>query len=77
MEKAGLIGLVRMKYIESDEDLSMRGEKLLDAIKFDREEGLVPFFVCATLGTTGACSFDNLEEIGNICKYWQKFISFV
>ena len=24
--------------------------------------------VCATLGTTGACSFDTLPEIGPICK---------
>ncbi|KAG1689119.1 Histidine decarboxylase [Nymphon striatum] len=24
--------------------------------------------VCGTLGTTGACAFDNLEEIGPICK---------
>jgi len=26
------------------------------------------FQVCATLGTTGACSFDNLQELGPICK---------
>ncbi|XP_015589121.1 histidine decarboxylase [Cephus cinctus] len=67
VEKAGLIGLVRMRYIESDDDLSMRGEMLAEALSRDREEGLVPFFVCATLGTTGACSFDNLKEIGPIC----------
>ena len=24
--------------------------------------------MCATLGTTGACAFDNLEELGPICK---------
>ncbi|XP_043288605.1 histidine decarboxylase [Venturia canescens] len=68
VEKAGLIGLVRMRYIESDEDLSMRGETLVEALARDREDGLVPFFVCATLGTTGACSFDNLQEIGPICE---------
>lgn len=45
MEKAGLIGLVRMKYIESDDELSMRGEALLEAITHDRAEGLLPFFV--------------------------------
>ncbi|XP_076623505.1 histidine decarboxylase [Colletes latitarsis] len=67
VEKAGLIGLVRMKYIESDDDLSMRGEALLEAIMHDRTEGLLPFFVCATLGTTGACAFDNLKEVGQVC----------
>lgn len=25
--------------------------------------------VCATLGTTGACAFDNIKELGQICKY--------
>lgn len=45
MEKAGLIGLVRMRYIESDDNLSMRGEKLIEALQCDRKEGLVPFFV--------------------------------
>ncbi|XP_032672244.1 histidine decarboxylase [Odontomachus brunneus] len=68
VEKAGLIGLVRMRYIESDSELSMRGDALLEALTRDRADGLLPFFVCATLGTTGACSFDNLKEIGPICQ---------
>ncbi|XP_015188295.1 PREDICTED: histidine decarboxylase [Polistes dominula] len=67
VEKAGLIGLVKMRYIESDEEFSMRGEALEEALARDRADGLLPFFVCATLGTTGACSFDNLMEIGPIC----------
>ena len=45
VEKAGLIGLVKLRYIESDENLSLRGDKLKEAIKTDRENGLVPFFV--------------------------------
>ena len=45
VEKAGLIGLVKLRYIESDENLSLRGDKLKEAIKKDRENGLVPFFV--------------------------------
>ncbi|KAK0089061.1 hypothetical protein PV326_004612 [Microctonus aethiopoides] len=70
VEKAGLIGLVQMRYIESDNELSMKKDMLIKAICQDQKDGLVPFFVCATLGTTGACSFDNLQEIGPICaKY--------
>ena len=30
----------------------------------DELQGLVPFFVSTTLGTTGSCAFDNLYEIG-------------
>ncbi|KAB0805609.1 hypothetical protein PPYR_02579 [Photinus pyralis] len=67
IEKAALIGLVKMRYVETDDNLSMRGPALLQTIKKDREKGLIPFWVCATLGTTGACAFDNLEEIGAIC----------
>ena len=45
MEKAGLIGLVRMRYIKSDSELSMRGDALLESLTRDRAEGLLPFFV--------------------------------
>ncbi|XP_021932712.1 histidine decarboxylase isoform X2 [Zootermopsis nevadensis] len=68
VEKAGLIGLVKMRYIESDEHLCLRGDRLLEVIARDKEKDLIPFFLCATLGTTGACSFDNLQELGPICK---------
>lgn len=67
-EKAGLIGLVKMRYIESDDDLSMRSDLLVEAIKYDQQQGLIPFFLCATLGTTGACAFDNLASLGPICQ---------
>ena len=36
----------------------------------DELQGLFPFFVSTTLGTTGSCSFDALEEIG---RALQKF----
>lgn len=45
VEKAALIGLVKMRYVESDENLSMRGDRLQQAIQKDRERGLIPFWV--------------------------------
>jgi len=30
----------------------------------DMENGMFPFFVATTLGTTGCVAFDNLDEIG-------------
>ncbi|GFS16437.1 aromatic-L-amino-acid decarboxylase [Elysia marginata] len=68
VEKAGLIGLVKLRFLSSDENLSLRGDKLQEAITADRKSGYIPFFVCATLGTTGACAFDILTEIGPICE---------
>ncbi|XP_060856453.1 histidine decarboxylase isoform X1 [Metopolophium dirhodum] len=67
VEKAGLIGLVKMRFIESDDSLSLRGAQVMEAIATDKKQNLIPFFLCATLGTTGACAFDKLEELGPIC----------
>ena len=45
MEKAGLVGLVKLRYIESDQKLSMRGDRLAEAVANDRQNGLIPFYV--------------------------------
>lgn len=74
VEKAALIGLVRMRYIEADEELAMRGKLLREAIDDDIKQGLVPFWVCATLGSTGSCSFDNLDEIGVVCREYNLWL---
>lgn len=68
VEKAGLLGGVKMRLVESDKDLRLRGTQLKAAIKKDKEAGLIPFFVTATLGTTNSCAFDALDEIGLVCK---------
>lgn len=48
VEKAGLIALVKMKFLPVDENFSLRGETLKKAIAEDRKKGLVPVFVCST-----------------------------
>lgn len=68
LEKNAVIAMVKLRHVPSDKKLSLRGEALQAAITQDRQKGLVPFFVCATLGTTGACAFDNLQESGDICE---------
>lgn len=68
VEKAGIIGSMTMRLLPSDEDGSLRGPTLQEAIRKDRQAGLIPCFVIASLGTTGTCAFDNLGEIGPICK---------
>ncbi|KAL9707099.1 hypothetical protein quinque_010617 [Culex quinquefasciatus] len=74
VEKAALIGLVRMRYIEADDGLCLRGRALEEAIEEDIKRGLIPFWVCATLGTTGACAFDNLVEVGDVCKKYKLWL---
>ncbi|KAK9713005.1 Pyridoxal-dependent decarboxylase conserved domain [Popillia japonica] len=68
VEKAGLIGSMMMRLLPSDEDGALRGTTLQEAVRKDREAGLIPCFFIASLGTTGTCAFDNLEEIGPICQ---------
>nr|ATG31109.1 histidine decarboxylase [Platynereis dumerilii] len=68
VEKAGLVGLVKLRLLPCDENLSLRGETVKDAIEADKKLGLIPFYVCVTLGTTGACAFDKLREVGPLCK---------
>lgn len=68
VEKAGLLGSMPMKLLPSDEDARLRGKTLREAIRKDREAGLIPCYVVATLGTTGTCAFDPLDELGMVCK---------
>uniref|UniRef100_A0A2K5R4K6 Aromatic-L-amino-acid decarboxylase n=1 Tax=Cebus imitator TaxID=2715852 RepID=A0A2K5R4K6_CEBIM len=68
VERAGLIGGVKLKAIPSDGNFAMRASALQEALKRDKAAGLIPFFVVATLGTTTCCSFDNLLEVGPICN---------
>jgi aromatic-L-amino-acid decarboxylase len=67
VEKAGMLSLIKMRELNIDEEFSLRGPVLQKAIDEDRRNGYFPFFVCATLGTTAVCSFDNLEELGLVC----------
>lgn len=45
VEKAALIGLVRMRFVEADDELVLRGPALREAIQNDIQMGLVPFWV--------------------------------
>jgi len=56
VEKAGLIGLVKMNLLMSDEDLSLRGVTLRNAIVEDKQRGLIPFFVRHSL-IVNQCDF--------------------
>ncbi|WKX96472.1 hypothetical protein Q1695_012704 [Nippostrongylus brasiliensis] len=67
VEKACMIGMVKLRILETDSHFRLRGDTLRSAIQEDRNLGLIPFFVSTTLGTTSVCSFDVLSEIGPVC----------
>jgi aromatic-L-amino-acid decarboxylase len=64
---AGL-GLNNLRLIEVDQNFAMRPDALARQIEQDRRAGLVPCFVCATIGTTSSNAIDPLPEIGRICR---------
>ncbi|UCC76357.1 MAG: aminotransferase class V-fold PLP-dependent enzyme [Anaerolineales bacterium] len=64
---AGL-GRQNLRLIEVDERFALRPEELARQINEDRKAGLVPCFVCATVGTTSSNAIDPLPEIGRICR---------
>ncbi|CAH2283375.1 aromatic-L-amino-acid decarboxylase [Pelobates cultripes] len=68
VERAGLISGVKMKKIPSDENYAAQGQALKTALEEDKANGLIPVFLCATLGTTASCAFDNLMELGPMCN---------
>uniref|UniRef100_A0A8C7Q1I5 Aromatic-L-amino-acid decarboxylase n=1 Tax=Oncorhynchus mykiss TaxID=8022 RepID=A0A8C7Q1I5_ONCMY len=75
VERAGMIAGVRMKKIptEQSDKYAVQGETLRRMIQEDKAAGLIPFYFCATLGTTPSCAFDHITELGPICnaeKIW-------
>ena len=69
VQKAAMIAFVKLRLLDPDENVSLRGATLAQAMEKDRAMGLEPFFVVATLGTTSCVSFDALMEIGkNVFK---------
>lgn len=63
---AGL-GQENLRLIEVDDRFALRPETLARQIEQDRQAGLIPCFVCATVGTTSSNAIDPLPEIGKIC----------
>lgn len=62
------IGREHMRIVAHDDAFAMRTDDLERAIATDRAAGLVPFFVCATRGTTSSTAFDPTPEIAAICR---------
>jgi aromatic-L-amino-acid decarboxylase len=64
------IGKNNIVKIEVDNKLSLRPEKLKEAIDIDIKNEMKPVCVVATLGTTSTTAVDPLLEIANICKQY-------
>jgi aromatic-L-amino-acid decarboxylase len=71
LEKAAMIsglGSENLRLIEVDKASAMRPEALERQIEADRNAGLTPCFVCATVGTTSSNAMDPVAAIAEICR---------
>ncbi len=67
MMVAGL-GRENLRLIAVDQDFAMQPDDLARRIEEDKRAGLIPCFVCATVGTTSSNAMDPIEKIGAICR---------
>ena len=58
----------QVRAIETDAVHAMRSDALAGAVDADRRAGLVPFWCCATAGTTSSMAFDPVRDIAGICR---------
>ena len=66
--KASGLGADALREIEVDASLRMRPDALRSALSQDRAQGLAPFLVIATAGTTGAGAIDPIPDIARIAQ---------
>jgi aromatic-L-amino-acid decarboxylase len=62
------IGTDRIRIVPHDGAYAMRADALDQMVAADRANGLVPFFVCSTHGTTSSMAFDPTSAIGEVCR---------
>ena len=70
--KAALIAGVRYKSVpcRMEDDLAMTGVGLKATLEQCDRQGLIPFYLTTTLGTTATCATDTFEEIANVARDW-------
>jgi hypothetical protein len=66
VERAGLLGGVKLRLLPADENLRLRGETLECAIQEDRRNGLIPFYVSMLKIRTNSTS---VSVIRNVNRY--------
>jgi hypothetical protein len=86
VEKAGLLGSMAMRLLPTDDKCRLRGATLEQAIKSDREKGLIPCYVSTVISTfrlqnanhptyhLGEINKINTAYTGNTetCKTWYR-----
>lgn len=68
-QKAAMIAGVKFRAIPAEKGTwKLTGDRVRHAIETAKSEGLIPFFLTATLGTTPTCAVDDLDGIAEVGK---------
>jgi aromatic-L-amino-acid/L-tryptophan decarboxylase len=69
LKSARLAGVFedRVRSIDVDGEFRMRVDALADAVRRDRADGLTPFLVVSSAGTTNTGAVDPLEALADLC----------
>jgi aromatic-L-amino-acid decarboxylase len=62
------MGSDNLRAIPVDENFAMRVDLLEQQVTADVKTGLLPCFVCATVGTTSSNAIDPVREIARVCR---------
>jgi len=62
------IGRENVRYIRSDQYGRLDVLAFVNQVKLDKSNGLIPFYLNATAGTTVLGAFDNVSNLAPICK---------
>lgn len=71
LEKAAMIagiGLDNLRLIEVDGSFALSVKAFKKQVNQDLRDGLLPFFVCGTVGTTSSNAMDPLPAIAEVCR---------
>jgi len=65
-----VLGLEHTRHLAGSQalDFALDPATLAAAVEEDVQAGLIPFYMCATIGTTSSCAVDPVGELGKICK---------
>ena len=69
-QKAAMILGIRYRSVpvNINDDFSMTGAALAATLQQCHDEGLEPFYLTATLGTTATCAVDRFDEVARVLK---------
>ena len=71
VKKACMIGGIthcRLIRTHAEDEWALNPASVAAAIEADKAAGLIPFFLCATVGTTSSCAVDPLRPLGELTQ---------